>query len=225
MTVSGQVPATKTKPSAHDFTPDVDLAKVVLPLPQQVKGMYLAETEDLKPVLEEGQLIKLFMDHTLDLLKLNGALGITDVHGQPYAGGVKFVERKRVLKNRTFVLQDKDGHPLAMCVEDTSHPEENALRIFGKQPLFEEDKNLEAKMLQKEEDITFYPWFHVSDGFGFVSIEHWDGVEFKAFLRGYPDKKEKAVGMMIKSASNHHDLGYMIKVKRGDKSGWDVTIR
>ena len=102
--VSGQVTATATD-GKHGFPSDVELAKVVFPLPLQVNEKFMTDTENVSPVATQGNLIKLFIDHSQDLLKRNGHLAIVDKKKEPYAGGLKFVERKRFMKDRIYVLQ------------------------------------------------------------------------------------------------------------------------
>lgn len=221
MPVSGEVAATETE-GHHGFPSDVELGKVVFPLPQQMSNKYMTDSEDVKPVMEEGKLIKLFIDHSQDFLTRNGHLGIVDTNKEVYAGGLKFTERKRFMKDRIFVLQDKDNKPIALTVEDGKADAVNACIIYSSKPLVD---GTAAHLILKEEEIDFHPWLRaVNDHPNYVSIDHWDGSSFKPFLRAHPDKKDHAVGLLIKSASGHHTLGHLVKMKRGDKLGWDLVI-
>lgn len=244
MHISGQVHATDEESRYHDFPSDVELAKVEFPLPQQVNGMYLVDSEDIVPAKESGHLLKLFIDRSQDFLSLNGQLDIVTTAKHPYAGGVKFTERKRILKNRTFVMHDKDGKIVALVMEDPKADVFNACIIYGLKPIVE---GTPTEMIVTEAELAFHPWFRVVDDHPvYTSIDYFDGVEFKPFLRAHPDKKEHAVGMLIKSASGiyntsqravsdevqdhshslfilyiqgSHTLGHVVKMKKSIKEG------
>lgn len=222
--VSGQVAATATE-EKHGFPPDVDLAKVVFPLPQQVNSKYMTDTDGVTPVSTAGNLIKLFINHSQDLFKRNGNLAIVDKAHTPYAGGLKFVERKRFMKDRIYVLLDANDKPIALTVEDGASDAVNACIIYSAKPLT--DSPVHESVLLKEDDITFYPWFRVVDDHpAYTSIDYWEpSGKYQPFLRAHPDKEEHAVGLLIKSASGNHTLGHLVKMKKeGGVHGWDVTI-
>ena len=222
--VSGQVVATDATSRVHKFPSDVELAKVVFPLPQQVHNQHLTDVPELAPVTEVGHLLKVFVDHDQDFLTRNGHLGVFDATTkQPYAGGVTFVERKRVLKDRIYVLRDKDQKPIALTCVDGSVDYVNACIIYGTKPLV--SGTVPQDLVLQEDGVTFYPWFRaVDDHPSYTSIDHWDGATFQPFLRARPDKAEHAVGLLIRSASEHHTFGHLVKVKHGDKCGWDLTV-
>lgn len=220
MTVDGQVRATDSHSMAHNFPSDIDLSLKVFPLPQQVHERYLVE--EIQPVKEPGFLMKLFIDHSQDFFARNGHMGIVDTHKKPIGGGLHFSERKRFLKDRVFVLEDAAGKPLALTIEEGKTDYVNACLICGMKPLV--DETPDNKTL-KEGDEVFYPWFRcVDDHPAYTSIDYFDGADYKPFLRAHPDKAEHAVGLLIQSASGHHTLGHLVKIRRGDKHGWDVTI-
>lgn len=192
--VSGQVPATATNSDIHDFPSDVELASVLFPLPQQVNGKFMvdAETTGIVPLQETGHLLKMFVDHDQDLLKLNGQMNIIEGHtadGKPFAGGAKFIETKKFLRDRVYILQDKDDHQLAVVAVDGKADYVNACIVYGAIPLVnktgeELDKDMEDMTIKDSDGKTFYPWFRVVDDMPtYTSVDYWDGVEFKPFIR------------------------------------------
>jgi hypothetical protein len=220
--VSGQVIARDTKSHVHDFPSDVELAQVVFPLPVQCHNKFLvADVPGLSPVTEAGYLLKVFIDHDQDLLARHGHLGIVDLKGQPYAGGVNFEERKRLLKDRQYFLRDPSGSVKAMTAVDGNVDYVNACIIYGLAPLVDTPPHRGVVL---EDGVAFYPWFRVVDDHPeFTSIDYYDGAAFKPFLRARPDRQEHTVGLLIKSASEHHTVGHLVKVRHGGKLGWDVT--
>jgi hypothetical protein len=219
--VSGQVDAKDAKCRVHDFPSDVELAKIVFPLPVQCHNKYLTDVPELAPVQEAGHLLRVFVDHDQDFLARHGHMGMYDMSKEPYAGGINFEERNRLLKDRQYVLRDGTGSPIAMTSVDGTTDVVNACIIYGIKPLVEK---VPHQGVVVEDGVAFYPWFRVVDDHpAYTSIDHFDGTDFQPFLRARPDRQEHTVGLLVKSASEHHTLGHLVKVKHGDKLGWDVT--
>ena len=150
--VAGQVAA---KEAAHynglhgKRIKEMDLAKEVVPLPENIFGKMLGVGTDLVPVEEAGQVIKITITAAESEKKISLKTNrlLYDSEGQPLAGGVHVKMVHKLLGKNRLVLYDKDEKPICLAIQDTKEVIHKAYYIYGTTPLHEEDLHKEKRVV------------------------------------------------------------------------------
>lgn len=152
MAVSGQVTAVETPRDAalknNGVPTDLEIAHKAYPIPAGVHLMGGADTQ-AKPAEAAGQVLKIGLRRAAKLRTIPFLDGdrtisvVSNVDGQPYAGGYHMVDsKKNALTARTITLYDKDEKKVAICHQGrkTSIGGPVDFTIYGVNPMYDGQK-------------------------------------------------------------------------------------
>jgi hypothetical protein len=247
MAVSGEIKAVETTSDValkdNGVPTDLEIAARAYPIPEGIHLMGGANTE-AKPAESVGQVLKIGLRRAAKLRTipfLDGDITISvvsNVDGQPYAGGYHMVDsKKNALTARTITLYDKDEKKVAVCLQGkkTSIGGPVDFSIYGVNPMYDGHKAVTVEGI----DGTVYKYMELKDIHmdsnkydivSFKNLKPYKNLSFKGCPKNTMSKMNK--GVILTTHDEKHPVAMLYQEAlisneskaKGDTTGWDLTI-